>query len=114
MTGTLTLAGKTYPVNVVMQLVDAAPPDAAVNIWLLLTDLAALTAAVLAKNALAIAQALAKLLADLGLQLTSAQKAAIIDRLNRANASGSGSTELYGSVARAIADANRATPAQMW
>jgi len=86
--GTLTLHGQTFPARAVISLVDAAPKDAKIDLWKLLTDLAALRDALLMHDWPAAGEYLAAVLADLGIDVGEPQRAAIADQLRCAAEAG--------------------------
>ena len=87
-TGTLTLHGETFTARAVISLVDAAPKDAKIDLWKLLTDLAALRDALMMHDWPAAGKYLAAVLADLGIDVGESQRAAIADQLRCAAEAG--------------------------
>jgi len=86
--GTLTLHGQTFAARAVISLVDAAPKEAKIDLWKLLTDLAALRDALMLHDWPAAGEYLAAVLADLGIDVGESQRAAIAEQLRCAAEAG--------------------------
>ncbi len=91
-TGTLTLGDQTYPVELVLSLVDAGTPTSNISLWALLKDIAQIVAAIATQDPVQIAAAVGQLLSDLGLKSTPADRDRIAEKLRRSGTVQSGAT----------------------